>query len=100
MARASSGASVVVRAFMSRAYEDTPAFGPALSGADLAIQPVDRHHRPGALVGERVVVERPVEVERHRRRAMVVRRGAEGDGATGAQPAVVRDRVGDAVGLG
>ena len=34
-----------------------------------AVQPVDRHLRPRAVVGERVVVEAPVEVERDRRPA-------------------------------
>src|SRR3954447_26570272 len=123
MARASSVWSVAVAAFMttpSRIRRRTPAAAiaspapvcagdpalarsPALSGAalaDLPVELVDRHRRPGPLVVERVVVERPVEVEGHRALAVLVGRGAEGDRAARPHPPVVGDRPGHVVRLG
>src|SRR3954447_1320982 len=123
MARASSVWSVAVAAFMttpSRIRRRTPAAAiaspapvcagdpalarsPTLSGAalaDLPVELVDGHRRPRALVVERVVVERPVEVEGDRPLALLVGRRAEGDRAAGAQPAVVGDRARHLVRLG
>ena len=57
-----------------------------------AVQAIDGHLRPRPAVGERVVVEAPVEVERDRPVAARVRRGAVDDFALARQRAVVGER--------
>src|SRR4051794_36524871 len=66
-----------------------------IAAASSAFQAVDAHVRSWARVGERVEVERPVEVERHRPRAAAVRRGVEDEVGAALELAVVRDRAGD-----
>src|SRR4051812_32058849 len=86
IARARCSWSVSVRC-TGRLSLDQPRVGPLRQAvrpfrslpAPPALQPVDLHDRPGALVGQRVEVEGPVEVERHRARALAVGRGLEGE---------------------
>src|SRR4051794_39853381 len=67
--------------------------GPTTRRAATVSQPVDGHLRAGPRVGQRVEVERPVEVELHRRRAAPVRARVEDDVGAALERLVVRDRL-------